>query len=305
MLSVDQAIESILRHAQPLPARSTPLPWALGWTLAEDVHADIDLPPFDKALMDGYAVRSVDLSEPGEHRLRVVEEITAGRMPSRSISEGEAARIMTGAPLPLGADAVVMVEHSRSEGPTVILRGPAAPGQNRLTRGREMKAGEVLLTRGTRLDPTRIGLIASAGRAEILAIPSPTVAVVPTGDELVPSSAIPGPGQIRNTNGVMLAGLVQAWGARQVHESPVAPDDPGSFRKARVRNSDECPIGSTARRVDPRPDRRAHRQRRCLGRDEGPRSGNSDRPGGRADLPQGECQAGQAALVRGRTETRR
>jgi molybdopterin molybdotransferase len=232
MLSVDQAIEAILRHARPLPARRTPLISALGGTLAEEVAADIDLPPFDKALMDGYAVRSGDLATPGEHRLRVVEEILAGRMPAHPLSEGEAARIMTGAPLPLGADAVVMVERSRSEGPTVILQGPVAPGLNRLTRGREMKAGEVLLTRGTRLDPTRLGLIASAGRTEILAIPSPTVAVVPTGDELVPASVIPGPGQIRNTNGVMLAGLVHAWGSRQVHESPVAPDDPALLRKA-------------------------------------------------------------------------
>jgi molybdopterin molybdotransferase len=232
MLTVDQAIEAVLLHAQPLPARKIPLSDALGLTLAEDVHADIDLPPFDKALMDGYAVRSVDLNDAGEHRLRVVEEITAGRMPTCTLSKGEAVRIMTGAPLPLGADAVVMVERSRLDGSTVILPGPVAHGQSRLTRGREMRSGEILLKKGTRIDATKLGLIASAGRAEVLAIPQATIAVVPTGDELVSISRQPEPGQIRNTNGVMLSGLVKAWGASQVHECPVAPDDPEKLREA-------------------------------------------------------------------------
>jgi molybdopterin molybdotransferase len=232
MLSVDQAIEAVLRHAHPLPARSTPLIDALGLTLAEDVRADIDLPPFDKALMDGYAVRSADLANPGERSLRVVEEVTAGRMPSRPISKGEASRIMTGAPLPHGADAVVIVEHSRLDGPNVILPGPVMAGQHRLTRGREMKAGELLLKKGTKIDATKLGLIASAGYTEVLAISRPTIAVVPTGDELVPVSQRPEAGQIRNTNGLMLTGLVRAWGPSQVHECPVAPDDPEKLRKA-------------------------------------------------------------------------
>jgi molybdopterin molybdotransferase len=230
MLTVDQAIEAILRLAHPLPARTTPLIDAVGSTLAEDIVADIDLPPFDKALMDGYAVRSADLSTPGDHRLRFVEEITAGRMPSRSLLEGETSRIMTGAPLPSGADAVVMVERSRLDGSDVILPGPVLAGQSRLTRGREMREGEVLLAKGTTIDATKLGLIASAGRAGVLAIPRPTVAVVPTGDELVPVSRRPEPGQIRNTNGVMLAALAKAWGARDVTEMPIVPDDPDRLR---------------------------------------------------------------------------
>ena len=230
MLSVDQAIDAVLRHAGPLPARPTPLIDALGLILAEDIAADIDLPPFDKALMDGYAVRSGDLDQAGEHRLRVVEEITAGRVPSRPLSRGEAARIMTGAPLPLGADAVVMIERTRMEGSTVIIDGPVPPGQSRLTRGREMRAGEVLLERGIRINATRLGLIASAGRSEVQAIPSPTIAVVPTGDELVPALRRPGPGQIRNTNGVMLAGLARARGCVDVSEMTVAPDEPEGLR---------------------------------------------------------------------------
>ena len=210
---------------------------ALGLTLAEDATADIDLPLFDKAaFMDGYAVRSaLDLADPvstasGSSR----RSPPAGCHAPRS-RKAKRRRIMTGAPLPLGADAVVMVERSRLDGSTVILPGPVSCGLNRLSRGREMKSGEVLLTRGARIDATKLGLIASAGRAEVLAIPRPTIAVVPTGDELVSISRRPEPGQIRNTNGVMLAGLARAWGARQVHESPVAPDDPEKLREALCR----------------------------------------------------------------------
>ena len=230
MLSVDQAIEAIQRHARTLPAQLTALLGALGATLAEDITADIDLPPFDKALMDGYAVRSVDASSRLGRRWEVVEEILAGQMPTRPLLEGESARIMTGAPLPPGADAVVMVERSRLEGSSVTLEGPVVPGMNRLTRGRELKAGELLLERGTRLRAAQLGLIASAGRSHVLTIPRPTLAIVPTGDELVPAAQIPRLGQIRNSNGVMLSGLARAWGAADVRECPIAPDDSAGLR---------------------------------------------------------------------------
>ena len=235
MLTVDQATEAVLRRAQPLPARSTALLDALGLVLAEEIKADLDLPPFDKALMDGYAVRSCDLEAPGDRPFRVVEEILAGQVPTATIQEGEAARIMTGAPLPPGADAVVIVERSRLHGSTVVLSGPIETGQNRLPRGREMRAGELLLEKGTWINATKLGLIASAGRPEILAIPRPTVEIIPTGDELVPVSQNPRHGQIRNTNGVMLAGLARSWGAREVVENPVAPDDPVKLREALAR----------------------------------------------------------------------
>jgi molybdopterin molybdotransferase len=230
MLTIDQAIEAILERTHPLPARSTVLIDALGLILDEEIVADTDLPPFDKATMDGYAVRSADLPDLAEYNLRVVEEIAAGQVPTRPLLPGEASRIMTGAPLPSGADAVVMVERSKVEGSTVTLAGPVAPGLNRLIRGREMKVGEVLLSKGTRLDASMLGLIASAGRAQILAIPRPSVSVLPTGDELVPVDQKPGPGQIRNSNGVILAGLARAWGVSGIRENPVAGDDPELLR---------------------------------------------------------------------------
>ncbi len=225
MLSIDEAIEAILDHCQPRPAWSTHLINAQGLILDEEIVADIDLPPFDKATMDGYAVRSSDLEEAGDHRLQVMEEITAGRMPSRPIEPGESSRIMTGAPLPSGADAVVMVEKSRLDGSFVILPGPVVPGQNRMVRGREMEAGDLLLGRGTYLDATSLGLIASAGREKVLAIPKPSVAIVTTGDELVPFQQQPQSGQIRDTNGLMLGLLAVDRGASVIGDWASVRDD--------------------------------------------------------------------------------
>src|SRR4051794_40783010 len=121
LLTIDEAFEAVRERCRPLPARRLPLDEALGGLLAEDVTADLDLPPFDKSLVDGYAVRSCDLAD-GECRLRVVEEIVAGRMPTRPLAAGEAAAIMTGAPLPPGADAVVMIEQTRRDRDEVLFR---------------------------------------------------------------------------------------------------------------------------------------------------------------------------------------
>lgn len=230
-LTVDEAVALVLDRARPLAAGPIALGPALGRTLAEPVIADIDLPPFPKATMDGYAVRSADLAAPGEHRLRVAAEILAGQSPDRPIGPGEAARIMTGAPLPPGADAVVNVERTRAEPgePEHALFGLAAavpPGQFILPRGREMRAGDRLLEPGATITPTMIGLLAAAGRASVAVAPRPSLTVVPTGDELVAPGATPGPGQIRNSNGPMLAALARAWGATDVIEEVPVRDRP-------------------------------------------------------------------------------
>src|SRR3954451_12698083 len=122
MIEVAEALEIIFRHARPLPPHA--LPPALGRVLAEDVASDLDMPPFDKAMMDGYAVRGADLAA-GPRTLEVIEEITAGRTPTKTLNEGQAARIMTGAPIPLGADAVVVIERcSAVDEKTVRVPGP-------------------------------------------------------------------------------------------------------------------------------------------------------------------------------------
>jgi molybdopterin molybdotransferase len=214
MLSVAEAQKIVLEQVRPLPPVSATLDaGALGRVLAEDVVSDLDVPPFAKAMMDGYAVRSQDLTA-GAGVLAVVEEITAGRTPSRSLAPGQAARIMTGAPLPGGADAVVMIERTEPQpGDRVrIQEGPIQGGQNVLPRGQEMRRGDTVLPAGTRLRPQELGLLATMGRTVFAVHPAARVAILSTGDEVVEPSATPGPGQIRNSNGPMLSAQVARAG---------------------------------------------------------------------------------------------
>lgn len=207
LLPVATALAIVREHARPLPRR-VQLPDALGLPLAEDVVADADSPPFDKALMDGYAVRAAD--GPGERS--VIEEVPAGVVPTRTVGPGEATRIMTGAMLPAGADAVVPFEKTEGDGPRVRLLHPPRPGDNLLPRGREMRAGDVLLRAGHRLRPQDLGLLATVGVGGPLVARRPEVHVVSTGDEIVEWDATPGPGQIRNSNGPMLVAQVRRAG---------------------------------------------------------------------------------------------
>lgn len=229
MLSVTEAQQIVLGQVRPLSPVAVPLaPAALGLVLAEDVASDLDMPPYDKALMDGFAVRSADL-QAGPAELTIVDEIMAGMTPRRPINAGQTARIMTGAPIPEGADAVVMVERCRLLDGNRVGIDEARPEQNVLRRGREMRRGEVVLTAGMRLRPQEIGLLASVGRTMAQVYPAPRVTVLPTGDEIVDPGEVPGPGQIRNSNGPMLLAQVQRAGA--VPRSPgIARDRLDSLR---------------------------------------------------------------------------
>jgi molybdopterin molybdotransferase len=218
MLSVSEAQSLVLAKAHVLSAAPVPLSYELlGQVLAEDVVSDIDMPPFDKSLMDGYAVRSADLSD-GKALLTVVEELTAGQTPKRALAAGQATRIMTGAPIPAGADAVVMIERTRpaSDDRVQIEDRPPRPGQNIMPRGREMRRGEIILSAGAPLRPQEFGVLATVGRITIAVIPRPRVTILSTGDEIVDAPEKPGPGQIRNGNGPMLqAQVVRAGGIPQ------------------------------------------------------------------------------------------
>ena len=234
MISVPEARAAVLECAKALRARVVPLEEALGRTLDEEVTADLDLPPFDKALVDGYAIRAAELTGPGR-RFRVGEEIPAGRTPSRPLARGEAALVMTGAPLPEGTDAVVMIERTRRDGAEVLMEeGEIPPGRNLLPRGREMRAGDVVLTKGMRLNAPRLGLAASVGRISLRITPRPRVAILTTGDELVEPGVTPGPGQIRNSNATTLAALARQAGAI-VEVLPTAPDVLGPLKEALAR----------------------------------------------------------------------
>jgi molybdopterin molybdotransferase len=224
MLTVEEALALVKEQARPLPPVGSSLIDSLGCLLAEDVAADADEPPFDKALVDGYAVRAADL-ETGEERLRVGETILAGQTPTRPLAPREAAVIMTGAPLPPGADAVLMHEHTRALDGEIMTDGSEVlPGRNRLRMGQVYRAGDVILRHGTQLSPASLGLLAAVGRPRVMVVPRASVAIVATGDELVEPDRRPGPGQIRNSNAVMLEALAVSQGAK-AQTLPIAPDE--------------------------------------------------------------------------------
>jgi molybdopterin molybdotransferase len=204
MIGVEEAQKKVLAIAQ----RSEAIPHVatadlLGMVIAEDIVSDVDLPPFRKSMMDGYAVRSADCVNQ-DALLFVVEEITAGKVPTRPVEARQASRIMTGAPLPEGADAVVMVEQTECNNDQVTIHATARFGQNIQPIGWEMKNDEVIVSAGTVLRPAHLGLLATLGRMSVRVFPKPTIAIVTTGDEIVAPDQKPKPGQIRNSNAAML-----------------------------------------------------------------------------------------------------
>jgi molybdopterin molybdotransferase len=229
MLSVAEAQELILQHVRPVPPEPAPLtPALLGRLLAEDVVSDLDSPPHDKAMVDGYAVCLADLGT-GHAVLPIVEEITAGRTPQVALHPGQASKIMTGAPIPSGAEAVVLIERTRMVGDRVEITDRVSAGQNILRRGQELRKGQCVLAAGTILRPVEVGVLATVGHTVVQVTPSPRVAVVATGDEVVEPDQTPGPGQLRNSNGPMLLALA-AREKTQASYLGIARDDLDSLR---------------------------------------------------------------------------
>jgi molybdopterin molybdotransferase len=232
MLSVDEALQLVLEHAVPLPAVEVDAAAALNYVLAETIVSDIDSPPHDKSIVDGYAVRSCDLAD-GSVELSVIEEVVAGAVPRLAVHAGEATRIMTGAPIPSGADCVVMVERTEmiAAARVRIQTGPLKPGQNILRRACAMRRDETVLEPGVVLRPIELGLLAEVGRSRVRVIAQPTVAVLSTGNELVPADEIPAAGQIRNSNGPMLAASIRKAGAAPI-ELGIVRDEREELRRA-------------------------------------------------------------------------
>src|SRR5215218_3395357 len=231
MIPVTEAVSIVVVKALPLAAERVALDEALGRVLAEDVCADTDLPPFDRAQMDGYAVRSEDLRETPA-RLRVVGEAAAGSGWRGTLQPGEAVRIMTGAPLPSGADSVQQVEVTReTEGGSVVeIERATEPGQFYVPRGSEIRAGERVLEAGEEINAARMAVLASFGCAEVPVRRRPRVAVLATGTELVPVEERPGEDQIRDSNSYSLAAYARLAGA-SVERLPFAGDDPELLRE--------------------------------------------------------------------------
>jgi molybdopterin molybdotransferase len=205
MLEVAEARERILDGLQPLKAEVTALTsGALGQVLAVDVTADIDSPPFSKAMMDGYAVRAADCASPNV-TLKILQAIAAGEQGQATLDAGQCVRIFTGAPIPSGADAVVKQEQCQSAGTgEVVIQVAVKPGQHILPAGAEYKRGDVVIPRGTLINPQAFGLFAATGKTAVPTIPLPKVGVLVTGNELVEANMKPMGAQIRNSNGPML-----------------------------------------------------------------------------------------------------
>ena len=223
MLRVEEAQERVLAQLAPLGAETILVVQAVGRVVAEDVRAKRTLPPWDSSAMDGYAVRAGDGDD-----LKIVGTIGAGHPATRGIGEGEAMRIMTGAPLPAGADAIVMREFAREDNERVRLDHPARKGDHVRHTGEDIAAGDVAVAAGTLIGPGELALCASVGQARVAAHRRPRVAIVSTGDELVDVGEEPGPGQIVNSNSPMIAALVRAAGGEPIAH-PITRDNPAAL----------------------------------------------------------------------------
>jgi molybdenum cofactor synthesis domain-containing protein len=224
MIEVQEAIQRILDRVEPLLAEEVSLDSALGRVLAEEIVADSDLPPFNRAQMDGYAVRSGDTTALPA-RLKVVGESAAGRGWSGSVNEGEAVRIMTGAPVPSGADSVQKVEVTSEVDGFVELTESTQAGQFIVPRASEIKERETVLKKGTRLNAAMMAALAAFGYAGVKVSKRPHVSVIATGSELVPVAKTPATDQIRDSNSFSIGAYAQLAGAI-VDRLPLASDDP-------------------------------------------------------------------------------
>ncbi len=228
--SVD-AILSMIRDFPPLPAEEAPLAEAFGRTLAEDIVAAEDVPGFDRSTVDGFAVRAADVfgaAEGSPALLDLAGECPMGAKTLLSLDPGRAARIWTGGMLPQNSDAVVMLEYSRPAGDQIELTRPAAPGDNVIARGEDAKAGGLLLPAGRTLRPQEMGLLAALGIQRPLVRRKPRVAVISSGDEILPVDQIPAPGQVRDINAYTLAALVADAGG-EARQFGIARDEINSL----------------------------------------------------------------------------
>jgi molybdopterin molybdotransferase len=227
MITVEEAWQRVADALAPLPPERVAIGQAVGLVLAEDVIAGVNMPPFPASAMDGYAVIASDTAP----ARAVVGEQSAGLDRFLRVEPGTAARIMTGAPLPDGADAIVPVERTREENGRVVIDGPVSPGDHVRPIGQDLKAGEPILTRGDVLGAAEIGLLATVGHTHVAVHPRPIVAVIATGDELVPPDQTPAPGQIRDSNSDALVAAVALAGASPLHLGRVG-DDRDALRQA-------------------------------------------------------------------------
>ena len=219
-----EAILDRATAAARLPVERAPLAGSAGRILAEDLAASVPLPAFDNSAMDGYALRSADAA-PGA-QLACIGEQFAGVDRGLRVDAGQCVRITTGAPMPAGADAVLIRENAVGEGATIRVAGDVRPGQHLRRRGEDVQLGDIVLRTGEEITPARASLAAALGAHDLVSSRRPTVAVFTTGDELVPPGRALAPGQVYDSNRVLLQTLLQGDGLQPV-AWPHLPDDPG------------------------------------------------------------------------------
>jgi molybdopterin molybdotransferase len=219
MISVEQALERVLSHFHVLEPEQVPILEALQRVLAEDVRADVDIPPHANTAMDGYAVQAADTfgaSADTPQRLRVIADLAAGYVAEKTVTRGTAIRIMTGAPIPDGADAVVRFEDTKVESEWVHISVAVPVGENVRAAGEDVRAGARVLRRGTRIRPQEVGMLATLGYKTVLVARRPRVGILATGDEVVEIDAPLEPGKIRNANSFSNAAQVLRCGGLPV-----------------------------------------------------------------------------------------
>ncbi len=242
MIDYKDARALVLSALKTRPPESVLLAEALGRSLAREVRARENIPPFTKATMDGYALRAEDTQAAGRDNtveLEVTEDLPAGRLSRKFVGPGQAIRIMTGAPLPKGADAMVMVEDTEKSGSRVKVRRAVRPADNTGQAGEDLKKGELVLERGAVIGPAETGLLAAAGLARVPVVRRPKLAVIATGDEIVEPGERKAPGQIRNSNGPALLAMALRAGAEAKYLG-IARDRTSSLRVklARAKGAD-------------------------------------------------------------------
>ncbi len=245
IVSFSQALSAVQQYASgltPSEPELVSLLDGLRLALAEDLVADRDFPPFPRATRDGYAVLAEDVANVPA-KLQCVGELKAGASVEQSsvtVKPGEAVEIMTGAPVPSGTDAVVMVEYTEKNGDTVTVKRTVAAGENVVAAGSEARKGDVMVSRGTRVNHVAVAIAGAVGRAEVAVYKRPRVAILATGDELVDINFVPGPNEIRNSNSYSLAAQVhEAGGEAQI--LPVARDDAAEL-EVLIRKGAECDL---------------------------------------------------------------
>lgn len=234
MIAPEEALALITSNIGPLPPREVSLTEAVGCSLAGPLRARIDLPPFDNSAMDGYAVRVVDVvsaTRENPVKLLLAGEAPAGVPPTTALLPGRTLRILTGAPVPEGADAVVKQENTERRGDAVLFFKASSAGENIRPRGEDVRASAPLLPAGTALRPYEIGLLASQGISEVEVIPFPSAGILATGSELAPPVAPLSGGQIYNSNGPALRAALTRWGI-PVRDLGISPDHPEAMASA-------------------------------------------------------------------------